>query len=416
MTAALPLARPAGMPWYEWPLLGYFMLHFFPPAPAALANGCLLLATIGVGVEVFRQRGTPLRRLGHPLAAAWLLLAGLLGLSVLQVPPELRGASLAAFTGSIGRGTFFAALLVLHLDEAGKARRLMIAGLLAGVGMLLHFGVDTWQVMATKGGFPIQRDYLYWLLVFFPFALGSYALLPRWRVPAALVAAAVIALAVTTGFRGAMLALGCMILLFAGFVPLRRVLAGGAIIAVVGVAILLATHPEQGAYILHKLQQTDSSNRVTGHWMPAWDMALQAPWAGYGFGHAVFRHFYGAFMPQFPAWTPAWSNELGWLPASPHSIVFEALFAAGFPGLVALALFAAAFTGVLGLALWRRRETVTAGAATMLALATLVSFVGNFLVISQFESPNWRSLAVLAGLAVAAMRLMEKSAAESTAP
>ena len=38
-----------GMRWYEMPLLAYFMLHYFPPGPPALANACLFLALVGVG-------------------------------------------------------------------------------------------------------------------------------------------------------------------------------------------------------------------------------------------------------------------------------------------------------------------------------------------------------------------------------
>lgn len=393
--------------WYEWPLLVYFILHFFPPGPPALANICLALATAGTAWR-FRTAGREaLARLNQPLAWAWLLFAGLLGLSLLQTPPSLQAESLDAYLSSVGRGTLFGMLLALHMDTAPKARRLLVAGLLACLVILAHYGFDTWRVMAAKGTFPIQRDYLYWLPVFFPFALGCYALIPRLRLPAIAAAAAIIALAVTTGFRGAMLTLVAMLLIFACFLPMKRILLGAAVIALAGIAVMVLMYPEQAAYVLSKLHQTDTSNRITGHWLPAWDLTLLAPWSGHGFGHEVFRHHYGLNLPLHKEWTPAWSQQLGWLPSSEHSIVFETLFSAGFPGLLALLGFSVAAIRLIGPAVWKRRSALRSDPILVVGLSALVAFIGNFLIFAQFEAPNWRTLAVLAGLMVAAASLLK---------
>lgn len=389
------------MAWFEWPLLFYFMIHFFPPVRGAIGPLCLVFGTLGVLWECRRFGCPQYRSLNTPIVWCWVALAGLLGLSLFQVPTNLLAESLHRFSSDVLKGSFFALILLLYLNSAERARRLLIAGMLACVGMLLHVAIDTAYLVTTTGQLPFQRDYLFWLPTFFPFALAVYVSQPKWRWLALFAAAGVLALAVLTGFRGALLALLLMLLIFAVFVRLWRLLVAGAVLAAAGVFSLLVWFPAQADYVLGKFQQIDSSNRVTGHWLPAWDLSLQAPWVGHGFGHWVFRYYYGLGIPSHPAWTPAWSEQLGWLPSAPHSIVFETLFAAGWPGLLALILLSLVFLTTIGMPLWQLRAELVNNAWLLLALAVLVSFVGNYLVLSQLESPSWRTLPILAAIAAA---------------
>ncbi len=399
-----PIAKLAE--WYEWPLLGYFLLHFFPPFPAALPNICLILSVIGILTKYRKRAGEALHRLNHPVAWLWLSLAGLLAISIFQAPAELRGESWHRLFSDLGKGTLFGAVLLLHLDHRDKARRLLVAAVVAAAGMLLHYLATAWEIVDATGVFPVQRDYLYWLLLYFPLALGCYFLVPCARWPAAVVVIGIVGLAVTTGFRGAMLSLAAMFLTFASFPKAVRVLLGGILLALVGVIWLALSHPEQGNYVLYKLQQTDTSARVASHWLPAWELSLERPLVGHGFGHKIFSHKVHAGLADHPSWRPTGELE-EWAPSSPHNMTLEVLFAAGFPGLIVLGLLFAALALYLVPPLWRERFRLHTTIENGFLYAILVSLLGSYLVFSQFETPAWRSLPVLIGLALGGLQLIE---------
>jgi O-antigen ligase len=391
--------------WVEWPLLFYFMLHFFPPLPAALPNFCLLLSVVGIGIRMRHEPMAALKRLAHPVVWLWLLLVILLGLSILQVPAELQAESWQRYVKDIAKGSMFGAVLLLHVDSVAKARRLMLAGMIAPALMLAHYLYSTWQITQATGVFPVQRDYLYWLLLFFPFTVAVFSSMPRWHVPASVVAAGIVALAVTTGFRGAMLSLIVMLVCFAVFRGAWRLFLGGLLISALCVAWLAVQYPVQGAYALQKLKQTDSSGRVENHWVPAWELSLEQPVLGYGFGHQVFGQKVAAATEIHPEWRP---NGLGpdWMPSSPHSISFEVLFASGFPGLISLGLLYAALLWFSVKALRTRKDALSSGVEGVFLYSCMVSLIGSYFIFAQFEAPAWRSFPVMIALVVAGIRLV----------
>lgn len=415
----IPLALPensnapatVAVAWYEWPLLLYFMLHFFPPLPAVLPNLCLLLALAGVLRRYSSWPAQAMARLNHPLAWLWLLLVTLLGLSILQAPEAMRAESWYRFVSDLGKGSLFGALIALHLDHADKAKRLLFAAVLAACGMLLHYAVTTLTIIQASGSLPVQRDYLYWLLLYFPMAVACYFVAPHWRLPAVVAALGTIALAVATGFRGAMLSLLAMSLSFAFMPGFWRLLLAGGGVAASGIAWMVMHFPAQGAYVLGKLQQTDSSGRVANHWLPAWQLSLEHPWLGNGFGHQVFGFYVNQGLEAHPSWLPS-GMSLDWVPSSPHSISFEVLFAAGFPALLVLAGLGLAVLICLGLPLWRSRAAIGNSLPKLFAYSVLVSLVGCYAVFAQFEAPGWRSFPVLIGLAIAAVNLLAAGQAE----
>lgn len=400
----LPAVNRPGMAWFEWPLLAYFMLHFFPPIPGPVGTVCLVLSAFGVFLEG-RSCGYPrIASLNHRIIWAWLLFLGLFGLSLFQVPSELLGESRHRFTSDLVKGTFFALIVFFYLDRVERASRLLVAGALACFLMFFHFLAGTIYIVVSAGKFPFQRDYLFWMVTFFPFALALYVAQPRrpWFVLiAGFGAAGAMALAVLTGFRGATLAILVMLFIFVVQARMWRLLTIGLVLVLLGFAILYAWFPEQAAYVLAKFQQTNASNRWGGHWLPAWDMSTQAPWLGHGFGHNVFRHHYGIGIPGHPAWQLAFSEQLGWLPSSPHSIFFETLFTAGWPGLLALLLLSLILIQCLVSSIWRQRNELETNHWVLLGLATVTSFIGNYVVFYQFEAPAWRTLPIIVAIAAA---------------
>lgn len=391
--------------WVELPLLIYFMLHFFPPLSATLPNLCLLLSVAGVG---FRFRHEPLvafKRLAHPIVWLWLGLVLILGLSIIQVPAELQPESWQRYVKDILKGSLFGAVLLVHLDSACKAKRLMLAAVIAPALMLAHYLYSTWQITRVTGLFPVQRDYLYWLLLYFPFAVVVFFSMPRWRLLAGVVAAGIVALAVTTGFRGAMLSLLVMLLCFAVFKGAWRLFLGALLISFLGVVWLSVQYPEQGAHTLQKLRQTDSSGRVANHWAPAWVLSLERPVLGHGFGHQVFSQKVASGTDLHPDWRPS-GQGAEWKPSSPHSITFEVLFASGFPGLFCLGLIYATVLWFSVKALRSLSVSLSSRIEAVFLYSCLVSLVGSYFVFSQFEAPAWRSFPVMIGLLVAGIRLL----------
>jgi O-antigen ligase len=381
------------------------MLHFFPPLPAALPNICLLLSVVGVWFRFREEPMLAVKRLTHPVLWLWLLLVVILGLSILQVSAELQAESWQRYIKDIAKGSLFGAVLLLHVDSAAKVRRLMLAGVIAPGLMLAHYLYSTWQITQATGTFPVQRDYLYWLLLYFPFTVAVFFAMPRWRFPASVVAVGIVALAVTTGFRGAMLSLFIMLVCFVVFRGAWRLFLGVLLISVLSVAWLAVQHPEQGGYALQKLRQTDSSGRVESHWVPAWVLSLEQPVLGHGFGHQVFGQKVAAATEIHPEWRP---SGLGpdWMPSSPHSISFEVLFASGFPGLVSLGLLYTALIWFSLKALCSQKRCLSKGVESVFLYTCSVSLVGSYFIFAQFEAPAWRSFPVMIALVVAGLRLI----------
>jgi O-antigen ligase len=391
--------RPA---WYEWPLLIYFALHLFPPGPQALANSCLLLAVCGIAYANRCKSDSVKQLLSEPLLWLWLAFAGLIGISILQAPDALRPESWHRFMTDFGKGSLFALVLALHLDRNEKFRHLFIVATLAMLVMLIHYAFTTWQIVRSTGVLPVQRDYLYWLLFFLPLALGNYLLSKNWRLFAAIAVVFTLALAVTTGFRGALLSIVIMLVPILIFFRVWGLLAWGVVLAGLGVVALTIFWPEQGAYVLSKMQQVSSSNRVTGIWIPGWEMSLNAPWFGHGFGHHVFRESYLLALEQQPAgWTPMDDGVHGFAPASPHNIYLETLFAAGFLGLLAyLVILAMVFHGLLAV-MRRAAGLANLDDSRILAMVLLICGLGNFVIFPTFETPAWRSLPIWLAMVLA---------------
>jgi len=394
--------RPSGefteMKWFEWPLLIYFAVHFFPPAPAAFASLCLLLGVCGVIWEKRHAAYLGANVLNTPILWAWCLFTGLMLFSLTQVPADLQSESWSYLRGHFLKGGLFGMVLVLYLDSEQRVRRLLLAGVVAGAFMLLHCAFDTARGIVATGNLPFQRDYLFWLSFFFPFALSVYGLKRGyWRVIAILSAGGIFALAILTGFRGATLALLSMLLMYSIFVRLWSVLLVGIGLASIGIATLITWFPTQASYVMAKFQQLNDSARISGHWLPAWDMAMLKPWTGQGFGHDVFAFQFAHNLPEHPTWT----GQLGNPPRGEHSIIFETLFSAGWPGLFSFLLLSGLLVGNVGYILWRERSALRHDPWLLLALTILLSYIGNFLIFYQFETPAWRTLPIAAGIAAA---------------
>ena len=404
-----------GIRWFEFPLLFYFMVHFFPPMPAGIANVCLLLGVVGVLWECRTGHWHRLRPLGHPLVIGCVLFVVLLAISLLQAPEDLLRESWRRLSSDLLKHTLFSFVLLLYLDTAERARRILQAGMLACFLMVAYCLVEVVVIGSKTGKLPFQRDYLFYSMFFFPFSLVAYRFESRWRYLSIALGASIIALAFLTGFRGAVLALFAMSLLFVLYTRSWGVLGLGAVMVLVGVGVFTVWFPEQAAYVFSQFQKTHSSGRISGHWLPAWDMSMQSPWLGHGFGHHIFSHLFGVQIDSHPDWwTPAGLVGLERLPRSPHSVVFETLFMAGWPALLLLGMVVGSMIFSLGKIIRQRRDDIFSTPWLALALAVFISVIGNFMFFYQTEDPSWRTIPIMVALVAACLTALRAPPSKSS--
>lgn len=389
------------MRWYEWPLLAYFIFHFFPPVRGPWGAVCLVLGTVGVLWECRRSGCRSLADLNQPVVWCLALLGVLFAASFVQVPTELLGESWKRFSSDFLKGCGFGFILFLYLRDETSARRVLMSGMLACPMMVSHLVFDTARDILVSGQLPFQRDYLFWGTFFFPFALVVYLAEQRWRWLALVGAAGLFAAAILTSFRGAILTMILMTFVVTIFGRPWRVLAFGAVLAGTGVVGLGAIFPAHTKHLLSKYLQMDNSDRISGHWLPTWDMSWQSPWLGHGYGHSVFRHHYDLQVDAHPAWLRLWSDTLGRLPSDPHNITMEIFFIGGLPAVLLYSLLALLVVRALAPAVWRGRAALHGYPWLLLSLAVLTAFVGNYLIFYQFDAPSWRTLPIAIAIVAA---------------
>jgi O-antigen ligase len=192
-----------------------------------------------------------------------------------------------------------------------------------------------------------------------------------------------------TGVRGAWLGLGIALLVWA-FIKFDKKMLG--VIAAIGIstAILLTVIMPKNIVMDRMHQGFSTSGRTHGTWGPSYDMMLDKPILGYGWGKSVYHTEFNKRAPKEPTWE--FKKSLG-----PHSNYLEIGFAAGLVGLLSLILlYAKAFASLLDLS---RRSAMHH--TSYFALATLCAFTAQYLVRGFVESSRWQPLGLLLGIAVA---------------
>ena len=370
-------------------VLVYFALHAFRPGPAGLANTALVLAALA-GIWTLARSPGSARQLRGPVLAAWLGFVVVAAISLTQAPPEIVSAGAREFGTRVAKGTLGGMLLALWLDDARKARLVLLAAVLASAVITGYFVVSTVRGV-TGGVLPFQRDYAFYLMPFLPFVLAYAVSGARFRWLALALALVPLAISVGFGFRGGLLAYAVIVMFFAPQLNVRRLIVPTVLLLALTLAAVYVVAPGRFAYVVMKFQQADLGDRVYQVWLPALDMFLRHPWLGNGFGHAVYTYQYELLRPEFPLWNRPTAG-------SPHNIWLEVAFTTGIAGLAVFALFAISYLvqslrNARALAVLSRNDPMR-----LLATALLASFVGSYLVLSFFESPNWTTLALLAGL------------------
>jgi len=389
------------------------LLFYFDVTPKLVA--LLGLTAAVLAASAFHK---PIRMCGFP----WFRPVVLFGLGSLAVSTvfsanlalSLYGTAWRRF-GALSQAAILAAAFCIATHTAGRADRvtLILRGISAGAWLAAmygiaqycgwdpllpasayHVGEGTWTIVRPPGTLGYSSYFAVWL------TMASFAGLAglesdtnvTWRWIEGTSAVLSVCAILLSGTRGAYLGLlvgGGLWLLWKGFRPTRRLLAGLAVAALLGLAFYSSPAGWQLRSRARWFVEDPWGGARLYLWRDSARMAIDRLAAGYGpeVFTAAFPHYESR---RLAAAYPDFAHE------SPHNIFLDALVAQGLPGLASLCGIC-----VIGFAAaWRLRAKGSALAAGM-AAALAAGIVSQQFVV--FTIPTALTLyviiAVTAGLA-----------------
>ncbi|ECB6404625.1 O-antigen ligase RfaL [Salmonella enterica subsp. enterica serovar Agama] len=193
--------------------------------------------------------------------------------------------------------------------------------------------------------------------------------------------------------RGAWLAVLIVGVLWAILNRQWKLIGVGAILLAIIGALVITQHNNKPdpEHLLYKLQQTDSSYRYTnGTQGTAWILIQENPIKGYGYGNDVYDGVYNKRVIDYPTWT--FKESIG-----PHNTILYIWFSAGILGLASLAYLYGAIIRETASSTFRKVEISPYNAHLLLFL----SFVGFYIVRSNFEQVDIAQIGIITGFLLA---------------
>lgn len=229
------------------------------------------------------------------------------------------------------------------------------------------------------------------LVFLFPALLNLWLIKSaKYRIAFLVLGAVYLFLMLGTLSRGAWLAVLLVGLVWTLLYKQWKLLIAGGIVATVIVTALFA-HKEMSAKLAYKLQQTDSSSRYTnGTQGSAFDLIMENPIKGYGFGNKAYDDVYNKRVVDYPAWISR--ESIG-----PHNLALFVWFGAGLLGLAGLLFVYAGVTKECLSNAFRDNRYSPFNAYIIIML----SFFGYFIVRGNFEQIELDLLGIFAGFLLA---------------
>ena len=301
--------------------------------------------------------------------------------------------------------------IILHRESQERIARLFIFALIAAIIPIAVIDIQQYITEYHNGIMPFtEYEHRYRSD---GFIFMSLALLNLWLAPGKLNKAMFVALFFLTGFmilgtlqRGTWLAILVPAVVW---VLVKRewrlTLFVLAITAIGGLSYYAASQiyfPGQKFLLLHKLQQTDSSNRYgNGTQGAAYDQIMQNPVKGHGFGDDIYLRGYASNLDSHPGW---FFRE----PIGPHNITLDIWYSAGIAGVIALwyLLGSLAQTALKG---YRK----SSGVVKQAWLTIMIILLGDFVVRGLFETVSLKNAALLIGIALIMKFSAEKGAVKN---
>lgn len=162
----------------------------------------------------------------------------------------------------------------------------------------------------------------------------------------------------------------------------------------IGLFVLKTVYPEISKTLFYKLEQTDSSHRYkNGVQGSAFELIMENPVIGYGYGDDVYIKIYNNAVKQHPNWV--YRESLG-----PHNIWLSIWFGTGIVGLVLLSLL---FLSMCYSSYKGMREHSTHSLIFFSFLTILSSLISFYLIRGMFEQVDLKPLGILLGFLIAMM-------------
>ncbi|MDE2089799.1 MAG: O-antigen ligase family protein [Gammaproteobacteria bacterium] len=167
-------------------------------------------------------------------------------------------------------------------------------------------------------------------------------------------------------------------------------LSAAGMLALSTLAFVLAAKDPGANLIASRFKQGLQTGRINAIWRPTDEMILDKPLTGYGVGRQIYYNEFNR-RAAVSSWWPYKKAQ------GTHSNYMQIAFAAGVP---ALLVFVFMYARVFA-TLWKLSRISRSPPQANIALVTLMSFTGHYMVRGSVENLPWIPLGILLGITVA---------------
>ncbi len=359
----------------------------------------LMIAT--VLFYVFLDTKRVLRRLNNKVFYAVLLLSAILYVTIgySDIP---KVSSKAINNNLLNYGILSLAILfpvLLYKESQERVSNLLINSFTASLAVILVVELFRYYIAYTKGVMPFTtydfRHVSDALVFFFPIIPILWYLVPKPKLIYFFILSIVFLFVLLgTLARGGWVAVAAAAALFLFFKRPWKLITIVSCLVAVSLLTIKTTYPDATKKLFQKLEQIDSSHRYqNGTQGTAFELIMENPIIGYGFGDKIYHEKYDSVVKKHPEWT--FKKSIG-----PHNIWLYTWFGAGIIGLTSfswlfLSMCYSSFKGV--------KDSIPESKAYFSFVAILLSLISFYLVRGMFEQVDLKPLGLLAGFLIALM-------------
>ncbi|MDD9340044.1 MAG: O-antigen ligase RfaL [Providencia heimbachae] len=289
--------------------------------------------------------------------------------------------------------------VLLYKENQERVSNLLINSFTASLVVVLVVELLSYYIAYTKGVMPFTtydfRHVSDALVFFFPIIPILWYLVPKSKLIYFFILSIVFLFVLFGALaRGGWVAVAAAAALFLFFNRPWKLITIIFCLVAVSLLTIKTTYPDTTKKLFQKLEQTDSSHRYqNGTQGTAFELIMENPIIGYGFGDKIYHEKYNSIVKQHPEWT--FKKSIG-----PHNIWLYTWFGAGIIGLISfswlfLSMCYSSFKGVKG--------SIPESKAYFAFIAILLSLISFYLVRGMFEQIDLKPLGLLAGFLIALM-------------